>query len=462
MFDIYLFTFAKKENSTKQPSLTGQTPFQCDIKSPSSLINPLIELHSNTNPVAFNYAYIPEFNRYFFVSDWRYDRGLWFANFSVDVLATYKPYIGDTNMYITRSSAGHNMYLSDRSYPITNEMTTHTGAQTWIVNDGSFPTGGNFFVNVLSSTGTNGNVGSTCYQMNNTNFRSFIQEIFAKYDDTSLWSSMELAYKNYIYNPINFIYSCYWFPFTITNGTSVSSIKLGGLDVSVSADRIGNGLLTQSHDFSLYIHPQSPTYGYYLNYPPYMRTVFSAKAFGRIEYVPPLLEDASMSLRLYVESDVRTGMTKIYTSDNRINFDVPMGIEVPITQNSSNFFGKASNVVQDNMIGSLYEATGNKLGILKKGLDVVDDMLSLMQRNTTTVGNVGTVANYPFTIKLTQEYYNVTDSDSANNGWPYGKIAKPSTLGGFMIADKCVLDCPATDIELASLRRYVETGFYYE
>lgn len=456
MFDIYLFTFAKKENSTKQPSLTGQTPFQCDIKSPSSLINPLIELHSNTNPVAYNYAYIPEFRRYFFVSDWRYDRGLWFANLSVDVLATYKPYIGDTNMYIVRSSAESNPYLYDASYPITNDVDDTGHYQSWNISGNvSFPDGGYFYLTVLSSSGT----GSTCYKFAPSDFVHFIGQLFAQYDVTSLWGTTEDAFKNFIYNPINFIYCCYWFPFNVA-GTSVTSIRLGGLDIALTAQRISTGVITDSHSFSLAQHPQASSYGYYLNYPPFTRRVFRSKVFGRKEYVP-LDMDASMTLTVYAQTDVRTGLTRIYSSDNKLNITVPTGVNIPVTQNSNDIFSKFMNMITDFNTGLFEMAGGNPFGAFKT-FDVFYDKASMEQMNTTTTGSVGGLLDYPLLVEFDEDYYLVADSDNTNKGKPLCKTRKPSNLGGYMVAEKCVLDCPATDIELASLRRYVETGFYYE
>lgn len=459
MIDIYLFTFSKKENSTKRPSLTGMTPLKCAVKSPSSLINPVIELHSDTNPVAFNYGYIPDFNRYYFVSDWQYDRGLWIANLSVDVLATYKPYIGNTDMYIVRSSAGHNMYLSDRLYPITNDIETGTNSSSWnVTGNVSFPEDGYFYLSILSSTGT----GSTCYKLSPANFIKFINQIFAKYDDADLWSTIELAQKNSIYNPIHFIYSCYWLPISLS-GTDVNSgIRIGGLTVDINAVRVGEGVTTSSHDFLLGTHPQYANYGYYLNYAPYTRRVFSSKAFGRVEYHPPLIDNSTYQLRLYSRWDVRTGMVKIYTDDNRINIDVPIGIEIPITQNASNSYAKVMSIAKDTLDFSADLLSNNPLEVIGGGLAIAQDVASLNQMATSRVGSIGTMANYPFRIDFTETYYKVANKDSNNLGNPYGKVAKPSTLGGFMIAEKCVLDCPATKPELFDLRRYVESGFYYE
>ena len=100
MININFYTFSKKENSTKRPTGAG-TVLSCNIKSRSSIVNPFIEL--KTNPTAFNYCYIPSFNRYYYISDITFDSGLWLVTCRIDVLATYKTEIGNTSMYILRS-----------------------------------------------------------------------------------------------------------------------------------------------------------------------------------------------------------------------------------------------------------------------------------------------------------------------------------------------------------------------
>ena len=116
MININFYTFSKKENSTKRPTGAG-TVLSCNIKSRSSIVNPFIEL--KTNPTAFNYCYIPSFNRYYYISDITFDSGLWLVTCRIDVLATYKTEIGNTSMYILRSSERSNGEIVDTLFPTT-------------------------------------------------------------------------------------------------------------------------------------------------------------------------------------------------------------------------------------------------------------------------------------------------------------------------------------------------------
>ena len=102
---VRFFTFSKKYNSTARPS-TGYSEYECVIKSSSDVITPTIELQIglSANPSSFNYCYIPDYNRYYWVKDWTFYNHLWVATLNVDVLATWKPYIVNTSMFVYRAS----------------------------------------------------------------------------------------------------------------------------------------------------------------------------------------------------------------------------------------------------------------------------------------------------------------------------------------------------------------------
>ena len=73
--DVNFYTFDKKPNSTKRPAGIGTT-YKCNLIEPTSFTAPDIALAVPAKPTAFNYAYIPEFSRYYFIQDWAYSGGL--------------------------------------------------------------------------------------------------------------------------------------------------------------------------------------------------------------------------------------------------------------------------------------------------------------------------------------------------------------------------------------------------
>ena len=69
------------------------------------------------NPTAYNYAYIPAFNRYYFINKIEaYRTGLFILTMSVDVLETYKTEIKGMLAIIDKNETVGNNYFNDGSF----------------------------------------------------------------------------------------------------------------------------------------------------------------------------------------------------------------------------------------------------------------------------------------------------------------------------------------------------------
>lgn len=78
-----------------------------------NVMNPVITL-TGTPSGQYNYAYIPDFNRYYFVDPPITDRtGLIQMLMHVDVLQTYYEYIMQCPVIVDRSSGGYNADIAD-------------------------------------------------------------------------------------------------------------------------------------------------------------------------------------------------------------------------------------------------------------------------------------------------------------------------------------------------------------
>ena len=85
---IELSVVTKRRNSTMIPP-SGTLKFRGELKENTSMLNPSILFDSFvlTAP-QYNYMYIAEFRRYYYINDWTYDLGLWCDHCSFDVLAS--------------------------------------------------------------------------------------------------------------------------------------------------------------------------------------------------------------------------------------------------------------------------------------------------------------------------------------------------------------------------------------
>lgn len=129
MVTVYLWNLSKTCNSTLKPSVIG-SEFLCEFIEPLNILTPTLKFHFNTrnqhtgNDILpdvvvppYNYAQIQEFgNRYYFITNWTYSDGFWYADFDVDVLASWRTAIGNDAEFILRATQGINHQLIDTAY----------------------------------------------------------------------------------------------------------------------------------------------------------------------------------------------------------------------------------------------------------------------------------------------------------------------------------------------------------
>lgn len=129
MFNVRFFKFEKRENSTKQPDISGGLLLSVILKENTSLNNPafLIEFQrqdGTADPNAwpdYNYCYVEPWQKYFFVDDWTNEGNLWRAACSIDVLATYKAAILASTQFVSYSSVLGDAWLADTRIPVLKD-----------------------------------------------------------------------------------------------------------------------------------------------------------------------------------------------------------------------------------------------------------------------------------------------------------------------------------------------------
>lgn len=119
-------------------NLTSMKVFSGVLREETSVTSPVV-LMELENPSGYNYAYIPEFCRYYFIRDMvSVRKGLWRISMQVDVLESFKNYILELGVILSDSeNTGSENYLSG------DVWKTKVKEKTNIIN---FPSG-------LSETG---------------------------------------------------------------------------------------------------------------------------------------------------------------------------------------------------------------------------------------------------------------------------------------------------------------------
>lgn len=102
-------------------SLTQGGSYTCTLKDTTSVLNPVLILRTSDPVYNYNYLYIQEFGRYYFINDIRsVNNNVWEISAHVDVLETYKSAILANSAVIKRQASQYNLYLDDPDFHAYN------------------------------------------------------------------------------------------------------------------------------------------------------------------------------------------------------------------------------------------------------------------------------------------------------------------------------------------------------
>lgn len=111
--DLRLY-YTSDENNKINKSLSNGMILTGTMRDSSSIINPVI-LVEGSSFSEYNYAYIPQFDRYYFIKGiTNYRNNLWILEFECDVLMSFKSSILNMNcILIETEDKGADRYLAD-------------------------------------------------------------------------------------------------------------------------------------------------------------------------------------------------------------------------------------------------------------------------------------------------------------------------------------------------------------
>lgn len=117
-FTISLYKTAS-ENNRVVKALTSGKEMSGELRNQTSVLNPSIRIESADNISTYNYAYIPEFGRYYYISDITSVRtNCWIISLRCDVLMSYSAQIKALRPIIEREEVGQSAGLIDSDMPI--------------------------------------------------------------------------------------------------------------------------------------------------------------------------------------------------------------------------------------------------------------------------------------------------------------------------------------------------------
>lgn len=498
-FAVRFWTFAKKDNSTARPS-GSYTEYQCRIKAPSGMLHPVIEISATSNyPNNYNYAYIPDFGRYYFVREWTLEPGnLWTASMDVDALASWKTTIGAQSFYVLRSSAEKDGLIKDTMYPsrATYEyaITAGSAGPWWTFSTGiESLVNGYYVIGLLSYTGNVDRLGGVNYiAMIPAQFLSFLSKIYSPSDtaaymaitgdaiqaiftQTTLDATQKANLAYIVENPfLDYIKSITWVPNAPVVGSAISSGLYLGPNLLTGFDYYNVAVkehVTYTSRISIAKHPLTNTRGGYLNTEPFTEHYLKLPKMGLQPVPADLLADKSyLWVSLQIDPITGEGLYTLLVSntDGIINaievsrWYSPVGVEIQLSQTKD--VGEKAQAVL-NLAGLALNSLTNP-GSITQLPAAIGDIVKSRNTNGQTIGRsggwLGLTSSQDNQPRLISIFHDVADDDNTHNGRPLCKVRTPASLGGYMMIQDADVSIAGTAEEIQAIKETMESGFYYE
>lgn len=461
--------FAKKENSTVRPIDSG-TQLDCEFKQPFDLLSPVIILLADDfTPTGWNYAHIPVLNRYYYVTDWSYVQGRWFASTRVDALASWRTEIGNHTGYVLRSSADYDGNILDTAYPLKSRVNflQLEGDIEWtpIVTQGSYVIG-------IINSDPNALGAISYYVFTQSEFNTLCGLLLNQADWLNINPdeiSPELTKA--LFNPFQYITSCMWYPFTAPLGAAIKKLKFGWWEFNVSCHVLSK---QPTKVFSVNIpkpvHPETVR-GNYVNLPPFTRLTLFVPPWGDIPLDATIfINSVNVACGLYIDCISGIGGLRILATSAREGYSVSdngyrttqVGVPIQLAQMAVDYLGTASAAVSSigNVVSSV--ARLDVPGVISSVVSGIESAANAMMPQLSTSGSNGSVMAYTFKPHVRAQFMDIVDEDNANNGRPLCKIRTISEIPGYVLLRDGHFSAACTEQERNTINNALIGGMYYE
>ena len=147
--NIFFYTSSAEPNSF--PKVLGEAiRYQGELRDECDILNPVLTIEGLNPDTTFNYCYIPDFKRYYFITESSGVRtGLIQFNLHVDVLQSWSKEILELEAIISRNEYDFNNHLEDTRVPAWSNNLSSYKEPTNITGNISMPNLSNELYNIV-------------------------------------------------------------------------------------------------------------------------------------------------------------------------------------------------------------------------------------------------------------------------------------------------------------------------
>lgn len=109
---VKFYKCSQSDEHANKTIYSEKTYNDCSLLQPTNILHPIIKLAHNSDNVLYNYCYIPDFHRYYFMKLDSIENGIDYFRCDVDVMKSWYSDICGSNGTITRCQLGDD-YITD-------------------------------------------------------------------------------------------------------------------------------------------------------------------------------------------------------------------------------------------------------------------------------------------------------------------------------------------------------------
>lgn len=489
MYRVYFWNYSKKTNSTGHPSVSGSVDhYDCDQLDLSGILTPTLQLNGR-NPTIYNYAYIEDFHRFYYVNNWRYNLGLWTCELQVDVLASWEVDIKSSALYVLRSASKWDNSIRDTVYPM---LSGNLYSDSSLPNPFNTSYGSGYFVVGIVNTDTNTVGAISYYSFTSSQFRSFMYSLMSDIDSYGMFDiSSDLT--KLLANPFQYIVSCRWMPLQPPGGTAVSNVPIGWWSMNVAASRLGASSIIDGNLNGLTVprHPQRDR-GTWLDQEPYSSYYLVFAPFGAFNLPPEnmLLSD-QLNFHWSVDYitgaavlEVKSGGALVTRVEGKIGAEIALAQMAPQVENmvSALFTKPAAQPENGSGSASWLDVTLSEIGDKMSGArrEVIQTPQTKLEAAAETIltgianawlsdfcpaqisGQNGGVSSGRFDVTLHGWFKLLADETLYEKGRPLCQYTQLYGMTGFIQCGESDVSIPCTKPELEAIKLHLVSGMYLE
>lgn len=480
-FIIDLYNIKKKPNSTARPDNSNTTGghkvySDCYAKDDTSVISPVIIIKDSIATLCqYNYAYIQDWRRYYFITDIvLQEGGLCELHLKADVLASFRPQIGQSYQYVLRSASSYDGKIVDHYYPTKTDTdfdynvlkVTYNNidydcrdmvSMTYVSNYYNATIAqGEFVIGVIGANDT----GISYYVLSYTNFKTLLTNLMS-YTPSNM-NDVSSGIAKVLADPMQYITTCFWIPWAGQVSQVAKTIEFGYYSVSCTAGSLN---ASDYAHFQAYAdipkHPQASSRGDYLNTAPFTSYQLLFNPFGQLELdSTKLVADSKIRVEWFYDCTKGNGEIFVYGDDTGEiayhGYCDMLAVPIQLSQLTVNTLQTGTGLL--NTIGSLLRFD---LGGVFSG---IGNAVESQQPKVSRHGTEGSFLNYrSLSPRIRGEFIKVVDEDLTEIGRPLCKRVRINTLSGY-------LKCGNADIELQNALAdeadqvvgFLNDGIFYE